>query len=262
MKTFLALILVAAAALAQTQTVNVEQIKPDCTIYFTLTTANPDSVSYDNRQTGCVVWTMAYQNDGFAALILTVQAAPDVAGVPGAWAAFPGIVWGVNPNVALTNEAAMFIGYSPWMRVDAAVAGAGTITGRLYGYRRSPYLSLSIGGGPGGATLTYLGCTGQAAFNSPGAGNFQIVPLVAAQVIRICHISLSTFPAEDIYFTFGTGANCAAGTTALTGIYRSVLGMALDPAGTIVVPAGNALCINQAAAQNVGGVVTFAQYTP
>lgn len=264
------LVFAVAAGMAFPQTsVKVEEIKPDCTIYFTLSVASPASVTYDNRQTSCVVWTMSYQNTGFAALTLTVQAAPDVAGAPGVWAAFPGIVWGVNPNVALTNEAAMFIGYDPWMRVLATgIAGAANrITGRLYGYRRSPYLSLSIGGGPGGSTLTYLGCTGSAAFNTAAAGNTRIVPEVVgppAQVIRICHISLSTFPAEDVYFTWGTGATCAGGggPVAMTGTYRSVLGMALDLAGTLTVPAGNALCINQAGAQNVGGVVTFSQYVP
>jgi hypothetical protein len=229
-------------------------------MYFTLSTAHPSSVALDNRNTACVSWTVAYVSDTFAALSLEVDAATGIT-APGAFAIFPGAVLsGVNPNVAITQASTTMFGYMPWMRVTAAVAGAGTITGRLYGFRQTSTTLLANAGAITVTSSGYLGCDKSLPFTLAGAGNTQIIPLVLGQVIQVCHIDLATNPAESVYLTYGTGVNCAGGVTSLTGVWPNILTVALDLAGSLIVPSGNALCVNQGAAQAAGGLVTYSQH--
>ena len=65
-------------------------------------------------------------------------------------------------------------------------------------------------------------------------------------------------------FEYGTGSNCGAGTTALTGAYGLVAqfgaakGSGLGP--VLVVPAGNALCAVNSAAVQVSGSLAYTQF--
>jgi hypothetical protein len=253
----------AGTAVGQTP-VNVVLRQPDCSIYFTLTAASPNSVSFDNRQTACTAWTVTYLNNGFAALSLAIEGAPDNVGVPGAYGAFSGtLVSGVQPNVSITQATTMMFGYAPWMRMFLTVApGAGTVTGRLFGYRQQNVSIFAGGIGPGGAFFTYSACNHSLPISVAAIGTTQIVPLVANQVIRICHVSFSTFPAETVSFLYGTGVNCAGGPTTMIGPYTNVLGVALNPDGSTTTPASNAVCINQSVAQPIGGLITYSQYVP
>lgn len=254
----LILALVSVAGLSAQSVQPVMQV-PECTVYFALAAAG-NSAAFDNRQVGCSVWTVVYTNTGFAALSLTFQSAPDNAGVPGAWGAFGGAVLvGVNPNVAVTQARTVLYGYFPWVRVNlGGTAGAGTVRGTLYGYKDRSVLALVVGGGSGGAPVY---CPNSAAFNFAAAGTAQIVGLIAGQSIRVCHLSMSMSAPTNITLVRGTGANCAVGTTALSGIYQNVTAMALDfGESPLTVTAANALCITQAGAVTTGGTVTFAQY--
>lgn len=105
-------------------------------------------------------------------------------------------------------------------------------------------------------------CTNRAAFNLSGAGDTQIIAASGSTIVRICHISMATTPPEDIKITQGTGANCAAGTADLTGLYKSVTALAFDftPASALRGSASQAICVNQSAGQTTGGVVIYAQY--
>lgn len=105
-------------------------------------------------------------------------------------------------------------------------------------------------------------CTNRAAFDLAGAGNTQIIAASGTTSVRICHISLSTTPPEDIKFTEGTGANCVTGTADLTGLYKQVTALAFDfgSVGALRGSASQAICINQSSAQAAGGVVIYAQY--
>jgi hypothetical protein len=105
-------------------------------------------------------------------------------------------------------------------------------------------------------------CTNQAAITLTAAGNTQIIALSGSTVIRICHISIAAAAAEDIKITRGTGADCAGGTADVTGLYRSATSLALDfqPTAALRGAAGEAICINQSAMVNAGGVVVYAQY--
>jgi hypothetical protein len=259
-KTLTLVLLGVAIGWAQTP-VNVERIAPDCSIYFTLSHANPSSVVYDNRQAACTTWTITYLSDTFAALSLQVNAAPDNVGVPGAFAIFPGVVVnGINPNVAVTQAATTLFGYMPWMRVDLTVgAVAGTVTGRLYGYRQ-PSVTLVPGISSGGALAIYSGCTNSLPFDTGVAVLKEIVPAVAGKLVRVCHISLSTSPAENVWISQSVGAACAGGTAALTGTYIGITGFALDLNGAMLTGVGKALCIEQSVAQATGGLISYSQY--
>ena len=250
--------LVATQAFAQTPVV-VQDVKPDCLSYFVLTGAAANSASFDNRQVGCTTWTIAYTSSVYASLILTVQDAPDAAGAPGAWVTFAGTVMaGVNPNGAITQASTSLAGYYPWMRVNLSKGvGAGAIRGVLYGYKERTTQSIFVwGGGPAGAPAF---CPLSAVVTLAGIGTTQIVGLVAGQSIRVCHVSFSLTGPSAMTFVRGTGANCAAGTANLSGAYANVTAMALDfGVSPLTVAAGNALCVNLAAAVNAGGIVVYA----
>jgi hypothetical protein len=103
-------------------------------------------------------------------------------------------------------------------------------------------------------------CNLQALFNLSGSGNTTIVTGTASQLIRVCHISFSTASPEDIKLTSGTGTNCGTGGADVTGLYKSVNGLALDLGGVLTAPSGANLCINQSASQALGGIVTYSVF--
>lgn len=258
-KLVLALTLVAGPLISQ----SIQPIMqvPECTLYFSLTAGTLNSGNFDNRFSGCSVWTVVYTNSGYTALTLTVQSAPDAAGAPGAWVPFAGnVLVGVNPNTALTQNRTVLYGYYPWMRVNlGGTVGAGTVRGTLYGFKDRSTLAIVIAGGGTGGVPTY--CPNSAAFNLAGAGTTQIIAAVAGQTVRICHISMAMNIPSATTIVRGTGANCAVGTAAMSGVYQNVTAMALDFAESPLVGVlANAVCITQGAAATTGGLVTYAQY--
>lgn len=103
-------------------------------------------------------------------------------------------------------------------------------------------------------------CTSRTAIALAGAGNTEVIAAVGAARIRVCHLSLSFQAAVDVQLTEGTGANCAAGTANITGLYEDVLSMALDLDSPLIGTASQALCVNLGAAVVGGGTITYAQY--
>ena len=99
-------------------------------------------------------------------------------------------------------------------------------------------------------------CDNSAVISTSAAGNTRIVTGVLAQQIRICHISFATGTPEGVKLTSGTGATCTSPAD-LTGVYASISSIALDLMGTLKVPAGADLCVNQVNAQALGGVITY-----
>jgi len=99
------------------------------------------------------------------------------------------------------------------------------------------------------------------ALHTLGAGNTQNRSLGSgASHSGVATSTLATNPAESVYLTYGTGVNCAGGVTSLTGVWPNILTVALDLAGSLIVPSGNALCVNQSVAQAAGGLVTYSQH--
>ena len=76
----------------------------------------------------------------------------------------------------------------------------------------------------------------------------------------MCHIDWATAAAESYFLGYGTGANCVTGPTPLTGVWPNIVTVALDLFGSLIVPSGQALCLNQSAAQATGGLVTYSQH--
>lgn len=105
-------------------------------------------------------------------------------------------------------------------------------------------------------------CNSQAVIGIAGAGDTEIVPLTAGQTIKLCHVSLACSGANNISFIYGTGASCATGQTALTGVYPGVNTLALDfgPRSTLNTGVANAFCIKTSAAVTCGGVAIYAKY--
>lgn len=101
-------------------------------------------------------------------------------------------------------------------------------------------------------------CPNSTVFNLAAGGNTQILAATAGNM-QICHISFSTTAAEDVKLTVGSGANCGTGTADATGLYKSVQSMALDFGywGAVQNGVGQAFCLNQSAAQALGGVVIW-----
>lgn len=247
--------------------------RPDCFLPLGListVSAGASAGPFDNRTTGCNTWVLSYSSTGFSALSLLVQTASNSTSPPVAWATFTAAT-GINPNTAITQATATFgttATYFPWVRVQlTSKTGTGSISGVLYGWKLPPSGTISLAANAsvnvtqvGG--LTVSACNNQALFNLSGSGNTQIVALSGALTIRICHISFSTTAAEDVKLTRGTGSNCATGTADVTGLYKSVQSMALDfgPFSPLLGAASGAICLNQSAAQALGGIVLYAQF--
>jgi hypothetical protein len=90
------------------------------------------------------------------------------------------------------------------------------------------------------------------------SGLTQLVALSIGLTVRICNISVSFASAVDFQLEYGTGSACGTGTTAITGVYKSILTIALDfNSGTLNGIASNALCANLGASVVGGGVVNY-----
>lgn len=112
---------------------------------------------------------------------------------------------------------------------------------------------------------TDLECGGSAPINMTTAGLTRIViGGIAPARVRICHISFSTTAPEDITIVSGNLTTTACDTSPLniTGVYKSVQSMALDfsPYSQLRSQSGQDICINQSAAQILGGVIQYALY--
>ena len=95
---------------------------------------------------------------------------------------------------------------------------------------------------------------------SAASGSVQIVALASSQIIRVCHLSISSSAATNFTIQYGTGSACGTGTNSLSGAYNNVTTLALDFAGTLRTPASQALCIVSSASVTAGGVVTYALF--
>lgn len=244
-------------------------IQPDCFIQFNAKATAGVSASFDNRNLGCVDWTIVYTTQGFATISFEFDSAPDSNGTPGAFVAFAGtLVSGTNPSTTTGQSLMQFSGYFPWLRLNlASKTGTGTITANAFGFRpiafntvKSQQNITQIGG------LNVFACTGsgttaQAIINLSSSGNTQIIPASGSNRTQICHISISFASAVDFKLTSGTGSNCGSGTADVTGLYKNTVAPALDfsPFSPLVSPASQAVCANISANVVGGGIVIFTQ---
>lgn len=116
----------------------------DCNLFFGAGGGTPfagagNSVQLSNKSKNCYDWRVSYQSQGFSAVSLIIEIAPDVNGVPGSWITFlvPEVtnpIQGVNPSTDTAQASAYFRGAPAWIRARLASAtGSGTVSGVLYG---------------------------------------------------------------------------------------------------------------------------------
>lgn len=107
-------------------------------------------------------------------------------------------------------------------------------------------------------------CTSQADVALSGTGYTQIIALSGSTVIRLCKVFVTSVsggnPVINTFtLAYGTGSNCAAGTTELL-TAGGVAGMDSDFQGSLRTAAANAFCVKEATANSDKVTVTYAQY--
>jgi hypothetical protein len=260
----LLLFILAALPLAAQQPIN-----PDCSIQIPNATATGAGINFDNRGFNCVDWTVTIQFRGFSGASVELDSAPDNNGAPGAFAPFGGtIISGANPTTVFVQNAATatMTNFFPWLRLNVtSLTGSGSISVIAAGFRPIGFPLLKSGGSASNITqiggLAVSACNAQALVNFAASGNTQIVAVSGSNRIVICHYDVAFGSPLDFKLTFGTGANCAVGTTDLTGLKKNIVTDAQDygPFSPLVVPASNALCGNPSANTAGGLTVIFAQ---
>ena len=169
----------------------VSSLQEDCSVTFAFTaassgvnavgtvTAGPTGATawIDNRQVGCLDWLVTYNpTTTVTGLSLLFQTATDLAGAPGTASAYGGtLVSGINPNAAATSGGAVTeatgVKYA-FLRLNLTIlTGSGTVSGKLYGWKRRPtYVSVVSGGGCPGTVGTPCVVVGPAAEGAAAAG--------------------------------------------------------------------------------------------
>lgn len=221
-------------------------------------TAAANTAQYQNNALGCAAWRLAYFVDGFSAVNVIVETAPDNNGVPGSWSTFAAGADGVNPNTSTTFATTSFFGAPAWIRVRlASVSGSGTVTGVLYGCRMPGCGSGTPTGAATPSTVTIAAAPLSAPITLTSSGLTQLIALSASKVITVYHLSVAFNATTDFQLEYGTGSACAAGTTAFTGLYKNVTTYAIDV--PFALPASQALCANLGTAVTGGGLVLYSQ---
>jgi hypothetical protein len=284
----LSFLLFASLAFSQTK------ISPDCDIQFTLTGAGSSPTtagSCAQNLQGVRFWAVIYQSNGFSALTLTMQEAPDSNGVPGSWSTFTAAS-GTNPMTSTTglNADTTYLDYAPWVRVTlSGLSGSGTVTGHLYGCKQPGCGSGGSGSGGGGggsgcvgtvATPCQIGvdfggtslpglgdATGKlltgaypttAAPSGSSSGLVQVIAGSSGKTTTIAHYDVLYASGATFQIEYGTGTNCGTGTTAISAQYPSTfLGIAIDVPFT--VPSGNSVCFNIGSSITWGGFLVYSQ---
>ena len=152
---------------------------PDCQYSFKFTNRSTDqtdgitqisganpAVAINNKDNACAGWQLSYDSEGFTAINLVFQSAPNTVNAPnvispGAWSTFSGTA--VTGSLPLTNTASgLYIGYNyfPWVRVNlTSLTGTGSINVKLQGWKSVAYVA-GISSGGGGSGCSPLGNAG------------------------------------------------------------------------------------------------------
>ncbi len=153
--------------------------------------------------------------------------------------------------------------YMPFVRVRiVSCTGAGTLT-----LHYSGTWSLELVPPPGllPSSATNFECPNQPTIlTMTGPGTFvAVASAVAAARIHVCTISFSLSAASNVTFVFGTGVDCATGTTSITGAYQNVATFhtAIQPRESFATgTAGTDLCIVLSGVSVLGGYISFREF--
>jgi hypothetical protein len=188
----------------------------------------------------------------------------NMAGASGsAWGSAPtGLnVLGVNANVL---SSALPIGAATAANQEVTAAGTSATSAQavqgLTGGVPLPTNSANTGGSP--TSIIQAGASVPISIST--ATTTQLVAAVGGKAIYVTAWDVISAGTTNFSFEYGSGSNCATGTTALTGAYSLVAqfgaakGSGLGP--VLVVPAGNALCAVSSAAVQVSGSLAYTQF--
>jgi hypothetical protein len=143
---------------------------PNCNLINQVISSATSGTQYNNTtQQKCVVWKMSYFSQGFSALSIQLESAPDVNGSPGVWTAIPAanVVEGTNPTTNTVSATISVNKYFPWVRVNVtSVTGTGSLNYNLIG---NSYVNASISSSSGSSTATVSGpdAAGAASTSNP-----------------------------------------------------------------------------------------------
>ena len=170
-------------------------------------------------------------------------------------------VLGVNANVL---SSALPVGAATAANQEVTAAGTSAASAQavqgVTGGVPMPTNSANTGGSP--TSIIQAGAS--VPINISTATTTQLVTAVAGKAIYVTAWDVIAAGTTNFTFEYGTGSNCASGTTALTGPYSLVAqfgaakGSGLGP--VLVVPAGNALCAVSSAAVQVSGSLAYTQF--
>ncbi|MGB7976092.1 MAG: hypothetical protein WCF81_17495 [Roseiarcus sp.] len=116
----------------------------------------------------------------------------------------------------------------------------------------------------GGNLTSIIQAGASVPINITSATTTQLVAGVSGKAIFVTAWDVIAAGTTNFTFEYGTGTNCAVGTTALTGAYSLVAqfgaakGSGLGP--VLVVPTGNALCAVSSSAVQVSGSLAYTQF--
>jgi hypothetical protein len=116
----------------------------------------------------------------------------------------------------------------------------------------------------GGNLTSIIQAGASVPINITSATTTQLVAGVSGKAIFVTAWDVIAAGTTNFTFEYGTGTNCAVGTTALTGAYSLVAqfgaakGSGLGP--VLVVPAGNALCAVSSSTAQVSGSLAYTQF--
>lgn len=171
-------------------------VRPDCVIVFHFTTAGqhfPTSPNdgLNNLSTGCTTWNVSFNSQGFTAVNLILQSAPNstAVGAPGSYATYANqtVLTGTNPLVGAIAGAAGFawvVGYNPWVRVLLfSATGSGTVDGVALGWAIPSASSMPTGS----QNVVITGPLGQAAMAAS-------IPVVIASDQSYGNITVTSIP--------------------------------------------------------------------
>lgn len=139
-------ILAVALVCAWTGVVQAQAVQrpPDCPISFSFTAPGSGvgianiNPYFDNRGSGCTIWTLSFQAYGFSADSLQFDASGDSNGVPSGFSAFANLFSGSLPLTGTTYGQISGFGYAPYVRVTLnSKTGTGRIYGTLNGWRNT-----------------------------------------------------------------------------------------------------------------------------
>ncbi len=237
----------ALSALAQQQQPS-QARKPDCLLYFNLTQSVLNSAFISNGQVGCYTWAVSYISNGFSGETVTVQSAPDNAGVPGTWVTFVGTATvGANPMTAITYANVQLTGYNPWVRVNlSGLTGTGTVQGIITGFL--PGASSSGGGGGGSSPNVHVvfASAASAAATVTGVSNHSVydcydTTVSPPQWFVPDHVQVTDANTLTLFFVPNATGYCNVST-------GSGVAGPTGPTGPAVTPAGatNSIQVNNA----------------